>query len=231
MKIKSILTTVAALVISTSVYATPQYSGSTTGSQSAFITERGNSASTANTSGYYLWNDIADASSWSLRWTGKNADTADYSGSTIAWFGDIEFWNSSLGTTTEVLFGGSDSSSVQLYSDGNADVIDWTARTNATGGYDGLDFTLTSNVELLSFSLGSELFGSLTVALNDTAGTRILIGGTGGTFYTPDVLVRNTSDGKVQNFEIALVPEPSVIALFGLGLVGLGFASRRRQQS
>jgi hypothetical protein len=226
MKIKNILTTVAALVISTSVYATPQYSGSTTGSQPAFKTEKN---SGGNTSGYYLWNDIADASSWSLRWTGKNADSLNYSGN-IDWFGLIEFGNSNLGTTTEVSFEGSDSSS-EDFNVVSADEVEWTASTNDTGGYDGLNFTLTSNVELLSFSLGSELYQNLTISNTDTAGTRIFIGGTGGTFYTPDVLVQDTDDGIVQNFEIALVPEPSVIALFGLGLVGLGFASRRRQQS
>jgi hypothetical protein len=229
MKIKNILTTVAALVISTSVYATPQYSGSTTGSQSEFMTAKGNSSSTADTAGYYLWNDIVSASSWSLRWTGKNADANDYAGNKIDWFGSIEFADNNLGTTTEVLFNSSDSSNVTgTY----PTVLDWTARTG--DGYDGLDFTLTSNIELLSFSLGSELFSGMSNNFTGTPGTRIFVGGTGGNFNTPDVHVTpssNPNGGKEQEFQIAVVPEPSIIALFGLGLVGLGFAGRRRQQS
>lgn len=32
-------------------------------------------------------------------------------------------------------------------------------------------------------------------------------------------------------FDVAAVPEPSILALFGLGILGLGFASRRKVQS
>ena len=47
-----------------------------------------------------------------------------------------------------------------------------------------------------------------------------LTGGSGGDRDYQDMIVRVT---------IKTVPEPSIIALFGLGLVGLGFARRRRQ--
>ena len=34
---------------------------------------------------------------------------------------------------------------------------------------------------------------------------------------------------KIDRMEVSAVPEPSILALFGLGLVGLGFGSRKRQ--
>jgi len=37
-----------------------------------------------------------------------------------------------------------------------------------------------------------------------------------------------TGSGAITDFEYTSVPEPSIIALFGLGLIGLGFARRRR---
>jgi len=40
--------------------------------------------------------------------------------------------------------------------------------------------------------------------------------------------VSYTSQNKSQGVVVANVPEPSIIALFGLGLLGLGFARRRR---
>jgi hypothetical protein len=40
-----------------------------------------------------------------------------------------------------------------------------------------------------------------------------------------------TIDGNGISIDITAVPEPSLIALFGLGLVGVGIASRRRKQA
>ena len=37
-----------------------------------------------------------------------------------------------------------------------------------------------------------------------------------------------SSGAHVDQVSLALVPEPSVLALFGLGLIGLGFAGRRK---
>ncbi len=41
----------------------------------------------------------------------------------------------------------------------------------------------------------------------------------------------DTYGGFIDNVELASVPEPSVLALFGLGLVGLGFASSKKKQA
>ena len=41
--------------------------------------------------------------------------------------------------------------------------------------------------------------------------------------------IDDTTGILLGDISIVSVPEPSIIALFGLGLVGLGFARRRRQ--
>ena len=227
MKIKHILATVAALVISTSVYATPQYSGDTFGSNGDFNTQKG---SAGDQSGYYLWNDATSVDDWSVRWTGKGALTTGVT-LPVDWFGSITFTNGNTPTgVSEFNFGGVDTLTAGVTLGAGDPILVWTAVTNATGGTDGFDFTLAANETILSFALGSELTNGLAQHPNDSgapAGTGIYIGGAGGNWGITNVIVTPYAGEVAQKFEIALVPEPSVIALFGLGLVGLGFARRR----
>ena len=238
MKIKHILATVAALVISTSVYATPQYNGDTFGANSDFNTQR-NSA--GDQSGYYLWNYANNPSKWALRWTGVGvADLVNYTlqgSNKVDWFGSITYASNTFDNNTiqEKHFSTHDSSS--FYPAAGPvpnDTLMWEAVTNPNNGdWDGINFVLGNDETLLSFSLGSDLYSDSNLPLHSTgtAGTGIYIGGDNGTWGSTNVLVKSfgaaQNNQRVQSFEISLVPEPSVIALFGLGLVGLGFARRR----
>ncbi len=196
--------------------ATPQYHGSTTSD---------GDLSLSHGAGYYIWNDLHDSRSWHVRWTGEGASAA---GGTVDWFGDLEFENQKLGTHQTFGFesSGPHQDSLTKFSFGTSDFITWTAATNDTGGVDGFDFTLAGNVELLQFSLGSSLFASMHPALRDPGVESYGIY-VGDKYTSSNVLVLEGTDGIYQQFEIS-VPEPSTVALLGLGLAGFGVLRRRR---
>jgi len=216
MKIKSLLLAAALSVAAFTASATPQYMGNTFGTELT---------GTNNATGYYLWNDALSPSNWSLRWT----DTSG-SGVNPTWFGSIVFETSSLGSAVPFLFEAStDSLNVQL-EDFDEDKFSWVAVTNTSGGIDGIDFTITSFIELMEINLGSSLFSAFPQELDDpgVAGQNIFIGGSTGTYGSTNVLVKKFSNGTTrQSFEIQ-VPAPGALALMGLGLVGLSLARRKK---
>lgn len=170
-----------------------------------------------NAAGYYLW---TTGDTWSVRWTGNdNGVVGKYD-----WFGLINLVNLVDGTVDEVRFEAVDSLSVLDF--GGTDLISYTGI--AGGGYDGFDFSIdTANFSVIDFALGSSMFPSLTAGPADVAGTSIFIG---QDFNIPLVQIQEWADGRiVQRFEVASVPEPSILLLMGIGLLGFGISRRRNK--
>jgi len=213
MNIKSIVIGASLLALASAAVATPQYTGSTT-SDGALALNQG--------AGYYIWNDANNTSDWSVRWTAPLAQTGK-----IDWFGNLDFGNQSLGDFDKISFETNDE--LTLTSNFSLQNLNWTAVTNAKGGVDGFDFTLSSNMELLQFTLGSSIFAGLAREMDDPGveSTGIFIG---DGYSSTNVLVLAPKNGvRLQQFEVQ-VPEPGTLALLGLGLAGLG-AARRRQKA
>jgi hypothetical protein len=207
--IKSLVLAATLSIAAFTATATPQYTGNTFGSE--LMTPF------SGDSGYYLWNDEASPSNWSLRWTD---DTAGPS-----WFGDIEFMSTSLGTSALFSFEGGDTFTPDLNTD-DADELSWSASTNTDGDIDGIDFSIGSSVETMRIRLGSSIFSGLPDASNDpgVVSTGIFIG---SGYASANVLVKTTGNSTRQSFEIH-VPAPGALALMGLGLLGLGLARRKQ---
>lgn len=196
-------------------FATPVYYGST---DANFGTNPANASS--NDAGYYVWSKNG-GDDWSVRWTGNdNGDTGWYD-----WFGTVNLQNLETGSVQGVQFESNQSDSVNEFANigGVMDVI--TYEGEAGPGWDGFDFSLTtpSQTQVIDFALGSSLFTNLEVAPGDVAGTNLYIG---DQLNTPDVQVQwydpDKRDRMVQRFEVSQVPEPGTLALFGLGLMGIG---------
>lgn len=121
-----------------------------------------------------------------------------------------------------------------------------------TIGLTDTDF-LRGSAGFLNFAIGGTTDGTVSAsaymdAANTEFGTGTLMGSmsaSGSAFsYTSAGTVVNTTDpysltliasvthasrGDVSSFDAAVVPEPSMLALMSVGLVGLGFAGRRKQ--
>jgi len=130
---------------------------------------------------------------------------------------------------------------------------------NVSGGTGTLTIGLTDTDFLrggagfLNFNIGGTTDGTVSAqaymdATNAEFGTGTLMGSmsaSGSAFaYSSAGTVVNTTDpysltliatvthvglGDISSFDAAVVPEPSILALMSVGLVGLGFAGRRKQ--
>lgn len=214
----------ATLAVTASVAeATPQYTGNTYGDEL--------SNPWTGDAGYYLWNDETDPRAWHLRWSAPGA-----SDSVVDWGGSIIFRDSNLGSVNTFQYEASGIYGDSLYTTydnpfiGGGDAFTWsTSHTNNTGGIDGIDFYVTENAELMQISLGSSLFENLDTTTTD-AGVDSFGIFIGSQYSSTNVLVVENGGMVHQQFEIS-VPEPASIALFGLGLAGLGMARRRQAKS
>lgn len=231
----TLITTIAiALLASPLAFATPEYTNNTyanfpyavdASSTTAQITSDLNQGP-----GYYIWNSAP--TDWHIRW-------ASLSGTDIFNFqGAISVAGAGFSDVATFKWDGLDAPIFEFSQStfgGLATYFGFTIYDAATNCcWDGLDMTLNAplaeGVEL-AFTLASDLWN-----LSDFNGASFGGGAQGGlsgekiyigdTFETPDVELVSFNGLVGQRFEIS-VPEPGSLALFSLGLIGLGFARHK----
>jgi hypothetical protein len=114
-----------------------------------------------------------------------------------------------FGTPTGQLFGGNGFITEVTF--GNP--ASWYEEVKIEVGYNGV-FELVGNISNITAASTAEFF----------------FGAPFDTMRITDITPSSTQGGgfDIDSVSVTAVPEPSIIALFGLGLVGLGFARRRR---
>ena len=209
---------IAALSLTTATQAVPIYSGETAAD---FGTNPGSAAS--NAMGYYIWsNDTLDE--WSVRWTGNDFGTVMLGD----WGGQVALTDLASGSVVDVRFESRHSDATYVFQDlgGIEDFINFDGF--AGSGYDGFNFSLnTEYYAVLNFSLWSTNFTDLVASETPVEATGIFIG---QDFAAPMVDVVDQGTKITQNFQVSSVPEPSTIALLGLGLVGVGVGRLARRK-
>ena len=230
MKLTNLILAAAALAFSSMSFATPQYGGNTYGPTIFTGLGSGATVPAGTDDGYYIWNDIGNSHNWHMRWTSPNQT------SNPSWAGHIEI-NDAANTSLGLVSWDSGDNLLENSFFG----ITLTATTNTLGNWDGIDFSLTDFAAqgyVLGFNLQTSFLDLDTVVSDPGVASNNIFIGSG--YESTNVLVTNIptafaggdfpAGGSYQQFEIK-VPEPSIIALFGLGLAGLGFSARRRKMS
>lgn len=182
--------------------------------------------------GYYIWSN-EDQTSWSVRWTGNNSgNTADRDD----WYGRVSIAGADLNEVNEVLFESDKDSLDTTFSDTRRDAIEFEAF--AGPHWDGFDFTITPElgVNQIDFRLGSDLFSGISEGEEDQVAQGIFVGEGNSPMVGVDIATSSESTTQFyQEFFItfehtASVSEPATLAIFGLGLAGLGIARRKQRK-